>query len=93
MDAARVARADDEVADEAEAFHHREDSFEAVVVGMEGTIDVDVDHQIVGELSEAFADGVVAPVVGLYCFEGEGHLLSAGTAFDGNPAVIGEDDG
>ena len=93
METARGTRADDQVAHEAEAFHRSEDGLEAVAVGMEGTMDVDVEHQIVGELSEALADDVVAPVVRLYGFEGEGHLLRAATAFDGNPAAIGEEDG
>ena len=92
MDAARGARADDEIAAEAEAFQYREDRLEAAVIGMEDTIDVDVEHQIAGELSEAFADDVAAPIVGLYGAEGEGNLLFT-VAFDGNPAVLGEEDG
>ena len=65
MEAARGAGADDEVTAQAELFHRREDGLEAAVIGMEGTIDVDVDHQIVGELPGAFADDVATPVVRL----------------------------
>ena len=77
---------------EAEAFHHRQDGLEATVIGMEGTVAVDVEHQIAGELPEALADDVAAPIVGLQGIEGEGHLLFT-VAFDGNPAVLGEEDG
>ena len=58
---------------------------------MEGAVEVDVNQQVVGEVTEAFADDVAAPVVGLDGAEGEGHLLLT-IALNGFPAAVGEDD-
>ena len=63
MDAARGARADDEIATEAEAFQYLQDGLEAAVIGMEDTVDIDVEHQIVCELAEALAEEDAASVV------------------------------
>lgn len=92
MEAARGARADDEVATEAEALHRGEDSLVALVAGMEGAVEVDVNQQVVGEVTKALADNVAASVVGLDGAEGEGDFLLT-IALNGFPAAVGEDDG
>ena len=92
METARGARADDEVATEAKAFHRSEDSLVALVARMEGAVEVDVDEQVVGEVTEAFADDMAASVVGLDGAEGEGDFLLTVT-LNGFPAAAGEDDG
>ena len=60
---------------------------------MEGTAGIDIDHQVVSESAEAFADGDVAPVVGFDSAEDERHLLARVVIDDGNPAIGLLDDG
>ncbi len=77
MDTARGARADDEVSAEAETFHRIQDGPVALMLRMEGAIDVNINEQIVSELAEALADDVAASVGRLNRAQGKGYLLLA----------------
>ena len=91
MDAARGARADEQVAAEAEGLHRLQYGLDTAIARMEGAIDIDIEHQVVSELAEALAEEEAAPVVGLDSAEGEGHLLT-GRADGGFPAAWSFDD-
>ena len=87
MQSARSARADDEIATEADGLHSAEDRLDATVTRMEGTVDIDIDEQIVGESSEALAEDDAASIVGLDSAEGKGDFL-ARRADSGLPAAM-----
>ena len=59
---------------------------------MIGTIDIDIDHQIVGQLTETLTDDQIALVVRLNRAEREGDFRLT-SAFDCHPAIFGENDG
>ena len=56
---------------------------------MIGTIDIDIDHQIVGQLTETLTDDQIALVVRLNRAEREGDF-GLTSAFDSHPAIFGE---